>query len=81
MTRKGNSSNKYFDFCPNSTIYSLGKQGNENPHKTLSKQQKCSFSCDLSHEKGFNKLKVARSQNPNWILISPLNINFLRKKF
>ena len=32
----GSSSNKYFNFCPNSTIYPLGKQRNENLDKTLS---------------------------------------------
>ena len=69
----GSSSNKYFDFCPNSTIYSLGKQGIGNLDKTLSEQQKFSSACDLSHKIGFDKLKVARSQNPNRILIAHLN--------
>ena len=81
MVTNTSSSNKYFDFCPNSTIYSLGKQSTENLDKTLSEQQKCSSACDLSHEIGFDKLNVARSQNPNWILIAHLNINSLRNKF
>ena len=25
------------------------------------------IACDVSHEKGLDKLNVARSQNPNWI--------------
>ena len=36
----------------------------KNLDKTLSEQQKYSSACDLSHEKGFNKLNAARSQNP-----------------
>ena len=75
------SSNKYFDFCPNSTIYSLGKQRNENLDKVLSEQQRFLHAFDLFHEKGFDKLNVARYQNPNRILIAHLNINFLRNKF
>ena len=31
----GSCSNKYLDFCPNSTIYSLGKQRNGNLDKNL----------------------------------------------
>ena len=77
----GSCSNKYLDFCPNSTIYSLGKQRNENLDKNLPQQQKCSSACDLSHEKGFDKLKVARSQNPNHILIAHLYNNSLKNKF
>ena len=75
------SSNKYFDFCPNSTIYSLGKQRIENLEKTRSEQQKSSSACDLSHEVDFDKLDVARSQNPDRILIAHLNNNSLRNKF
>ena len=59
----------------------LGKQRNENLDKTLSEQQKWSSKCNLSHEKGFDKLNVARSQNPHRILFVPLIINFLRNKF
>ena len=55
----GSSSNKYFEFCPNRTIYSLGKQRNENVHEALSEQQKCSSACHLPHEKGFDRLNVA----------------------
>ena len=77
----GSCSNKYLNFCPNSTIYSLGKQRNENLDKNLPQQQKCSSACDLSHEKGFDKLKVARSQNPNQILIAHLYNNSLKNKF
>ena len=59
------------------------KQRNENLDKTFSEQQKCSYACDLSHshDRNFGKLNVARSQNPNQILIAHLNINFLRNKF
>ena len=77
----GNSSNKYFDFWPNSTVDWLGQQTNENLDKTLSEQQKCSFACGLSHLKGFDKLNVARSQNSNPILIANFSINSLRDKF
>ena len=35
----------------------------------------------FSHDKGLDKLNVARSQNPNRILIAHLNINSLRNKF
>ena len=77
----GSSSNKYFNFCPNSNNYSLGKQRNENIDKTLSEQKNSSSACDLSHEKGLHKLDAARSQNPNRILIAHLNINSLRNKF
>ena len=77
----GNSSNKYFDFWPNSTVDWLGQQANENLDKTLSEQQKCSFACGLSHLKGFDKLNVARSQNSNPILIANFSINSLRDKF
>ena len=59
----------------------LGKHRNENLEKTLSEQQKCSSARDLSHEKGFDKLNVAISQNPNRTLIGHLNINSLRNKF
>ena len=53
--------NKYFYLCPNSsTTYSLGKQRNEDFDKTPSEQQSCSSSCNLSHEKGFAKLNVAK---------------------
>ena len=48
---------------------------------TLSEQQKCSSACNFSHEKGFYKLNVPRSQNPNRVLIAHLNINSLRNKF
>ena len=41
----------------------------------------CSSACDLSHEKGFDNRNVARSQNPNRILIANLNISSLRNKF
>ena len=34
--------------------------------------------CDISHEKDLDKLNVARSRNPNRILITHLNINSLR---
>ena len=44
-------------------------------------QKPFSSTCDLSHEKGFDKLNVARSQNSNPILIVHLNINSLRNKF
>ena len=54
----GSSSNKYFEFCPNRTIYSLGKQRNENVHEALS-EHACSSACHLSHEKGFDRLNVA----------------------
>ena len=63
------SSNKYFDFCPNSAIYLLGEKRNENLDKTLLEQQKCSSACDASHEEGFHKLNVARSQNKVDILV------------
>ena len=59
----------------------LGKQRNENLDKSRSEQKKFSSACDLSHEKGLDKLNVARSRNPNRILIAPLNINSLRNKF
>ena len=75
----GSSSNKYFNFCPNSDIYSLGKQRNENTDKTLSEQKHFSSACDFSHEKGLDKLDVARSQNLSRILIAHLNINSLNK--
>ena len=65
----GSSSNRNFNFCPYSIIHSLGKQRNENLDKTLSEQRKISSACDLSHEKSLDKLNVARSQNPNRILI------------
>ena len=77
----GSSSIKYFDFCPNSTIYSLGKQRIKNLDKTLSGQQKRSFACDLSYKISFDKLNVVMSQNSNRILIACLNINSLRNKF
>ena len=38
----GSSSNKYFNICPNRTIYSLGKERKENLDNALSGQQKCS---------------------------------------
>ena len=50
-------------------------------NKTLSEPQKCSCACDLSDQKGFDKLNVAKSQNPKPILIADLNINSLRNKF
>ena len=75
----GSSSNKYFNFCPNSAIYSLGQQRNESLDKTLSEQKKFSSTCDFSHEKGLDKINVARSSNR--ILIAHLNINSLRNKF
>ena len=75
------SSNKCFDFCPNSTIYLLGQQRNENLDKTLSEQKICLSPCDLSHGKGFDKFNVVRSQNPSRILIAHLNVNSLRNKF
>ena len=59
----------------------FGKQRNENLNKTLSEPQKCSCACDLSDQKGFDKLNVAKSQNPKRILIADLNINSLRNKF
>ena len=59
----------------------LGKQRIQNLDKTLSEQEKCSSACDVSHKIGFDKLNVARSQNPNRILIAHLNINSLRNKF
>ena len=34
--------------------------------------------CDFSHEKDLDKPNVARSRNPNRILITHLNINSLR---
>ena len=77
----GSFSNKYFNFCPNSATYSLGKQRNENRDRSLSEQKRFSSACDLFHEKGLDKLNVARSRNPNRILIAPLNINSLRNKF
>ena len=77
----GSSSNKSFDFCRSGTIYLLGKQRNESLDKTLSGQQNCSSASDLSPKKGSDKLNVARSQNPNRILITHLNINSLRNKF
>ena len=77
----GSYSNKYFYFCLNFTIYSLEKQRNENLDKNLSEQQKCPSAYDIFHEKGFDKIKVARSQNPNRFLIVHLNINSLRNKF
>ena len=49
MTDNGSSSNKYFDFSPNSAIYSLGKPRNENLVKTLPEQETFSPTCDLSH--------------------------------
>ena len=49
--------------------------------KPFQNSKKCSSACDLSYEKGFDKIKVARSQNPNRILIAHLNINSLRNKF
>ena len=73
----GSCSNRNFDFCPNSTIYSFGKQRIENLDKTPSEQQKCSSACDFPHEIGFDQLDVARSQNPNRILIAQININSL----
>ena len=77
----GSFFDKYFNFCPNSVTYSLGKQRNENLDKSRSEQKKVSSPCDLSHEKGLDKLNVARSRNPNRILIAHLNINSLRSKF
>ena len=77
----GSSSNKYFDFCPNSTIYLLGKQRNKNLDKILSEKQKFSSACDLSHEKCLHKLNAARPQNSNRILIAHLNSNSLTNKF
>ena len=74
------SSNKYSNFCPINATYSLGKQRNENLDKTLSEQKKNSSASGLSHEKGLDKLNLGRSQNPNRILISHLNINSLRNK-
>ena len=71
----------YFNFCPHSTAYSLGKQRIENPDKALSKQEKYSSAYDLFLEKGFDKLNVTRSQNPNRILITHINYNSLRNKF
>ena len=59
----------------------LGKQRNENLDKSFTEQKKSSSACDLFHEKGLDKLNVARSRNPNRILIAHLNINSLRNKF
>ena len=47
----------------------LGEKRNENLDKTLLEQQKCSSACDASHEEGFHKLNVARSQNKVDILV------------
>ena len=41
----GSSSNKYFDFCPNSTIDWLGKQRNENLDKSLLDRTAKMFIC------------------------------------
>ena len=49
--------------------------------KPFQNRKKISSAYDLSHEKGLDKLNVARSQNPNRILIAHLNINSLRNKF
>ena len=77
----GSFFDKYFNFCSNSATFSIGKQRNENFDKSHSEQKKFSSACDLSHEKGLDKLNVARSRNPNRILIAHLNINSLRNKF
>ena len=47
----------------------LGEKRNENLDKTLLEQQKCSSACDFSHEEGFHKLNIARSQNKVDILV------------
>ena len=77
----GSLFDKHFNFCPNSVTYLLGKQRNENLDKSRPEQKKILSACDLSHEKGLDKLNVARSRNPNRILIAHLNINSLRNKF
>ena len=83
----GSSSNKYFNFCPNSNIYSLGKQRNENLDKALSEQKNLNTN-RKKKKNGTEKRRTekhlkmfSRSQNPNQILIPHLDINSLRNKF
>ena len=63
----GSSSNKYFNFCPNSNIYSLGKQRNENLDKALSEQKNLNTN---RKKKKRNRKKKNRKTSQNVLKIS-----------